>query len=312
MVGVAFWGVSASFGAAAQDSAEKADAAASPPPPEHVPLPFHCVEGFSGAFATASAYFANPPKEGDIFGLPSVGGIYVNMGHGRFLEALTITEVLWNRLELGYAFNNFDMGDLPRQIKDATGMTLHEHTVQMHNFNARLQLIHDSDFGQKWMPAVTFGVHYKYNPVINDVNRDLGGLLRNIGIKDDQGVDFTLYASKLLPQLPRPVIINAGLRATRAAHIGLLGFTDAYKLCGEGNICVMVTDRIIIAGEYRMQPNQYQAVGNLLQSEDDWWTVCVGFIINKHATLSAGYAHFGRVLNHEANDSLGVALKYEF
>ena len=84
---------------------------ASEPPP----LPFHAVEGVGGVFATHMAYLVNPDTAGGL-GLPSVGGIYVNMGNGRQLYSATATETLWDRLELGYAYMAFDMGDLPDAI----------------------------------------------------------------------------------------------------------------------------------------------------------------------------------------------------
>jgi hypothetical protein len=34
--------------------------------------------------------------------------------------------------------------------------------------------------------------------------------------------------------------------------------------------------------------------------------------VNKNLTLAAGYAHFGNVLNHEANGVWGSATKWEF
>ena len=46
-------------------------------------------------------------------------------------------------------------------------------------------------------------------------------------------------------------------------------------------------------------PNEYTAVPGLIEGEDDWMTAAIG------------YARFGDVLNHEANDSVGVALKWE-
>lgn len=56
------------------------------------PLPLHQIEGNGGIFATLSAYIVNPPRNGEVVGRPSVGFTYVNVGHGRNLEALTVTE----------------------------------------------------------------------------------------------------------------------------------------------------------------------------------------------------------------------------
>jgi hypothetical protein len=275
---------------------------------EPPPLPFHAVEGCGGVFATHMAYLVNG---NDGIGLPSAGGIYVNMGHGRQLYSVTATETLWNRLELGYAYMSFDMGDLPDAIADATTVRISEKFVQMHNINARLMLLKEGEFGQRWLPAVTFGVHYKQNATIDDLNRELGGTLTAIGIENNEGVDYTLYATKMLTILPKPVIVTAGLRSTEAAHIGLLGFTDDRKIVVEGSVCAFVMQNLIIGAEYRQKKSDYTPVPGLIAAEDDWFTVDAGYIVNSHMTIAVGYARFGDVLNHEANDSYGLALKWE-
>ena len=282
------------------------------PAPEGPPMPLHAVEGVGGSFAVHSAYLVNPPKKGEVFGLPSVGGMLVHLGQGRQLESFSITETLWGRLELGYAWNHFDAGDLHEDVLAATGVRLRDHSVDMHNFNARLLLLEERAFEQSWLPALTFGAHYKYNDTVKAMDKDLLGTLKAIGIRDDYGIDYTLYASKMIAVLPRPVILTAGLRSTKAAHIGLLGFTNDRKIVGEGSVCVFATERVVLAAEYREKPNEYDKVAGLIEEEDDWWTLCAMYIINEHTTISVGYAHFGHMLNHKANSSWGVAFKYEF
>ncbi len=106
--------------------------------------------------------------------------------------------------------------------------------------------------------------------------------------------------------------ISATSRSTEGAHLGLLGFTDDRDIVGEGSICALVTDRFLLAAEYRQKPDEYDAIPGLVGGEDDWWTLCVGYIVNDHLTIAGGYAHFGQVLNHAANCAWGVAVKYEF
>jgi len=254
----------------------------------------------------------NPAKEGEIFGLPSIGVLHVQLGKGKSIETFTITETLWDRLELGYGFDYADFGDVPQDIERAVGIRIDDQFVGLHNFNVRLLLVKDGDFSQAWIPALTVGVHYKYNDTIDDIDDDLNGTLRNIGIKSDDGWDFTLYASKMITALPRPVLVSAGVRSTEAAHIGLLGFTDDRKVVGEGSICVFATDRLILAAEYRQKPDEHDEMPGLVEEEDDWWTLCVGYIVNDRITMGVGYGHFGQVLNHEANSAWGVKAKIEF
>ncbi len=280
---------------------------------EPPPLPLHGIEGSGGIFSTYSAYLVNPAKEDQIFGLPSVAGFFVHLGQGRSLETVSITETLWDRLEIGYAWNGFDLGDLPEAVWKATGAQLGDDYVNLHNFNARVALIKENDFDQSWVPAVTAGVHYKYNDTIDSLDDDLAGTLSGyVGIENNDGVDFTLYASKMLTFLPRPVLINAGLRATEAAHLGLLGFTDEYEVVFEGNVAVFVTDQFILSSEFRQKPDNYTRIPGLIEDENDWFTILAAYVINDHLAIGGGYAHFGDVLNHEANGSWGVQVKWEF
>jgi hypothetical protein len=276
------------------------------------PIPLHQIEGNGGVFATLSAYIVNPPRNNEPLGRPSVGFAYVDLGHGRNLEAITVTESPYKRIELGYAYDNFNLGDLPLAIERATPLRVKESTVTLHNFNARFALLQEGEFSQKWLPAITAGAHYKYNNDIASINKELSGTLSAIGINRRQGVDFTLYASKLFTQLPRPVLVNLGGRATKGAQLGLFGFTDDYKFVLEGSVAVLVTDNFILAAEYRQKPNEYKKIPGLVGREDDWITFDAAYVVNKHLTLAAGYGHFGSVLNHQANGVWGITTKWEF
>jgi hypothetical protein len=276
------------------------------------PLPLHSIEGMGGILITGSAYLVNPAEDGGVFGLPSFGPTYINMGHGRHLQAYTATETLWGRLELGYGYNRLDIGDLGSDIMAATTIDIREDTVEMHNFNARVNLAKEGDFGQSWMPAVTLGVHYKWNATVDDIDRRLLGTLDSIGIEDDDGIDVTLYASKMLSFSSRPLMVNLGLRSTEAAQIGLLGFTDDRKVVVEGNLGLLILDNLVVGGEYRQKPDEYTPIPGLVEEEDDWWSAFITYVANDHLTASFAYAHLGDVLNHKANGTYGFKFKFEF
>ena len=311
--------LAASLSVGAEETPVKAEAS-SPQAPEKAeakpdkgpPLPLHQIEGNGGIFSTLSAYVVNPPRNGERLGRPAIGAAYVHLGHGRSLEALTVTETPWKRLELGYGYQNFDLGDLPQDIERTTTVRISRDAVTQHNFNARLQLLKENDFATKWVPAVTLGTHFKYNEDISQINTDLGGALKGIGVEHNDGVDFTLYASKLFTFLPRPVLVNLGGRATKGAWLGLFGFTEDYNFVFEGNVVVFATDHLAFAAEYRQLPNAFRTIGNLVGREDDWWTIDAAYVINKHWTAAVGYGHFGQVLNHQANGVWGITTKFEF
>lgn len=276
------------------------------------PLPLQNVEGFGGILITGSAYLINPSEEGKIFGLPSVGVTYANIDNGRHLEAFTVSETLWGRFELGYSLNHLGLGDLPRDIRAATGVNTIDDSVCLHNFNARLQLLKEGDFKKSWMPALTLGLHYKKNEDTDAIDQRLGGAFNDIGIKDNDGVDVTLFASKMIKSLPRPLMLNAGVRSTEAAQIGLLGFTDERETVFEGNFGVLALDNLVIGGEYRYKPDEYDKIPGLIAEEDDWWDGYITYIANDHLTMSIAYIHFGDLLNHEDSSALGIKFKWEF
>lgn len=97
-----------------------------------------------------------------------------------------------------------------------------------------MALLKEGDFNQPWIPAVTIGAHYKYNDTINSIDEDLNGTLIAIGIEDNDGIDYTLYVTKMIKFLPRPLLLNSGVRNSNAAHIGLLGFTGKREFLVEG------------------------------------------------------------------------------
>jgi len=282
------------------------------------PLPLHQIEGNGGIFSTLSAYIVNPPRDGEPVGRPSVGFAHVSLGYDKNLELLTITESPFKRLELGYGWDYLGLGDLPQALRNAGLVNYHQDQVQLHNFNARYQILKEGEFDQKWIPALTAGVHYKYNDGISEVNNETkpltpGGALNDLAhIPNHDGTDFTLYASKLFTQLPRPVLLELGGRATEAVWDGLGGFTSKYNFVFEGNVVVFVTGSLALAAEYKQQPKDYNAIGNLVRLEDDWWTIDAAYVVNKHLTLAAGYGHFGNVLNHESNGVWGLTTKWEF
>ena len=137
------------------------------------------------------------------------------------------------------------------------------------------------------------------------------GTLANAGIKDDEGVDVTLYATRLFTATPRPLLVNVGLRSTKAVHAGLLGFTDNRKTVFEGNFGVLVLDNLVVGAEYRQKPDEYTSIPGLIEGEDDWWDVFITYIVDDHMTVSVAYAQLGDVLNHKADNTFGFKFKFE-
>ena len=272
----------------------------------------HAAEGVGGLWITHSAYFANPATDGKIMGKPGIGAMYVNLGHEKYIDLFSATQTLGNCVELGYSAIRAHFGGLPQRIEQVTGIKIRDHNTILHNFNGRLALIKEGDFDKSWIPTMTLGVHYKYNSEISDINDDLGGTLESLHLKDNDGWDFTVYTSKTITSLPKIVFITLGVRSTKGAQLGLLGFTDKRRIVVEGSVGILLTKNFVAGAEYRQKPDQFDDAPGLFKGEDDWWALSIGYIINNKMTIGSGYGHFGDVFDHKANSSWGVGVKWEF
>ena len=274
------------------------------------PLPLHTIEGVGGIVITPIAYLVNPGPAGTVWGLPATSVTYVK-ANTKNVETAAITETLFGRVELGYAASRFGVGNLVDDVKGATGINIDDHVV-VHNFNARVLALPEGSFDLP-VPAVTVGAAFKHNEGIENIDKQLFGTLTNVGYNSENGVDFTLTATKAFPKVfGRPLILTAGLRFSKAEQLGYLGFGDKYRATFEGNVVYLVTDWLGLAGEFRGKANAYQPVGDLVQREDNWWTVGAAFVINPHATVTVGWGHFGPLLNTDENKGVAVQAKYEF
>ena len=281
------------------------------------PLPCHNVEGNSGVFITSTAYLANPPEPDSIFGLPSFSTSFAAIGEMDY-ESFAVTENIWGKVELGYALERIGLGDWPADVKTATAGTVHvDNHVLKHNFNTRLMVIEEGSFDCAWMPAVTLGAHFKWNDGLNDIDKQTGWLCGTLGADHDFGTEFTAVATKTIADwLPRPLIVSAGLRNGDGIHTGLLGFAGERRTTFEGSVIYFLTDRLLVASEYRQKSdliNQCSMGGrHLIKAENDWYDLCLGYIVNDHLTIAGGYANFGNVLNHRENNVWAIQAKYEF
>ncbi len=281
-------------------------AAAAEPPP----LPFHTIEGVGGGAITPMAYLINAPAKGETLALPAVASSYVGLDK-KNLQALTITENLFGRVELGYGADRLGLGDLPDDIEAATSVDIKRSDVWLHNFNLRVLALPENSFDLP-LPAVTVGGHFKYNNGIKDINDRLGGALNSIGYQRDYGADFTITGTKMFTQLGgHPLILTAGGRLSQAANLGFLGFSDKWRPTFEGSVIFLPTSWLLLAYEFRQKHDPYQQIPGLVKGEDNWQAIDASWIVGSHATLVAGYGIFGTLANADANSAWWLQLKYE-
>ena len=279
------------------------------------PLPLHSIEGTSGVHITSTAYLANPPEEGEVFGKPSfsISGIF---GREKNLQSVAVTENILGKYEIGYAYERLGLGDWPDDVKTATGLSTSQH-LGLHVFNVRAMVIEEGQFECDWMPAITIGSHFKWSEGQTKLDDDLNGLLDTLGSDHSSGIEYTAIASKTIKGLfPRPVILSGGIRNSDAIHTGFFGFAGERRTTFEGSAIVFLSDRLVFAAEYRQKPDlmdQFSAGGkHLIKAENDWMSLYLAYVINDNMTISGGYANLGNVGNHREDNAWGIQLKYEF
>jgi len=275
------------------------------------PLPFHSIEGYSGGAITTMAYICNGGCKHTKVGLPVVSYSLMDLGSKR-LHAVSVTQSFFSRIELGYAANHLNIGSLYDDIRKA-GMNPGRDDVWLHHFNARAMLLPEGSFGLP-IPALTAGVHFKYNEGVDSIDRNLSGTLSGLGYDRHYGVDYTLSASKMFAKLAfgRPVILTGGVRFSRGAQLGYLGFGDECRATFEGSVVVMPTSWLILGYELRQKRNPYSEIHGLLGPEDNWHAFSVSAAVDEHLTVSALYGMLGNVGNARADCTLGLQVKYEF
>jgi hypothetical protein len=289
---------------------------ATPAPEKAPPLPLHTIDGVGGVVITPIAYLVNPGPEKQLFGLPSISATFVGAGQ-KNVESFVLTETLWRRVELGFAASRFGLGNFPTAVQQATGVNIDRSDVWLYSFNARALVLPEGSFNLP-LPAVTLGTQVKLNDGIKNIDNSLGGAVTWAGLRDDVGEDFVLTASKLFPKLGfgRPVIVSGGARVSDAAWGGYVGFGRTYHVTAEGNVVWLLFDRLGLAFEYRQYPNPYRTItvgsAQLLRPENDWFTIGAAYVLNNHTTFTAGYGHFGGLLNTIENAGWAVSAKYEF
>jgi hypothetical protein len=235
-------------------------------------VPLNNLEGVGGVAFNPLAYTAGTSGEanstfGDIFSKPQLGAWYVHLGDTDIdWTTIGVAETFFNRLEVSYGH-------------ETVGISNAE-TIYKSNVGLKLLLLPEGDI----LPAVSFGT------VLKQTTFDAPGV-------DKSGADFYLVATKLIKELPKPVLLSGGVLSTKSRTTGVLGFDDDRNEVLFGNIDVLPLENVALGFEYR-QGAHY----------DDWkdasyWDAHVAWFVNKNLTLVGAYVNAG---NHESTSKVGL------
>ncbi|MCS3466573.1 hypothetical protein M2401_000283 [Pseudomonas sp. JUb42] len=202
-----------------------------------------------------------------------------------------------NRVELSYAHQRFDLGTLVHKL------SLPDDNLSQDIFGVKVRLFGDLIYDN--LPQVSLGLEYKHQ---NDF------LIPSlVGAKRDSDVEGYLTASRLFmgAAFGYNVVVNGGVRYSRANETGLLGFggdrRDSRSLLKEGGVAVLFNPHWALGMDYREKPDNLSFAG-----ESDWVDLFVGYFPNKHVSFVLAYARLGEIATLDNQNGTYLSVQGSF
>lgn len=202
-----------------------------------------------------------------------------------------------NRVELSYARQRFDLGSLAR------GLNLPENSLSQDVFGLKVRLFGDLIYDR--LPQLSLGLQHK---------RQKDFLIPSlVGAQRSEDTEGYLSASRLIlgGAFGYNLLLNGGLRYSRANELGLLGFggdrRDRHSVLKEGSVAVLFNPRWALGVEYREKPDNLGFAG-----ESDWADLFLGYFPNKHLAVVLAYARLGEIATLDNQDGVYLSVQGSF
>ncbi len=252
------------------------------------------LEGAAGGGITPWAVLAGYGERGEWGG--DVFATRVETGDYR-LDVAGVAVAFDNRLEVSFARQRFDLGTLARDL------SLPENSLSQDIFGIKLRLLGDLVYDR--MPQVSLGLQHK---------RQKDFLIPSlIGAQRDKDTEAYVTASRLVlgGAFGYNLLLNGGLRYSRANELGLLGFggdrRDSRSLLKEGSAAVLFNPRWALGVEYREKPDNLKFAG-----ESDWSDLFLGYFPSKQLAMVLAYARLGEIATLDNQDGLYLSVQGSF
>lgn len=157
----------------------------------------------------------------------------------------------------------------------------------------KVKLAGDAVYEQdSWMPQIAVGALYKRNKGVGGLGALGVTSVKQLGAKDDSGVDLYLSATKIL--LDSSLLLNGTLRATKANQMGILGFGgdqgDSLKPMVEVSAAYLIDRKLVAGVEHRQKPHNLG-----VDKEKAYYDVFVAWFPSKYVSVTAAYAVLGDI-----------------
>jgi len=231
--------------------------------------PFLNLEGVGGVAFNPLAYLADSDSEDShlkagktyIIGKPRFGAWYVSLDKVKVdWTTIGVADTFFKRLEVSYGYETIAQDN--------------QTTKRKNNLGAKLLLLPENAFNTKFLPAVSVGSIFKHTS-----NAGAG--------VDATGADYYLVATKLITQLPRPVLLSGGVLSTKGRVTGVFGFDKDRAETLFGNIDVVLPWNFIAGFEYK-QGARFSDFKNA-----NYWDAHLAWTPNKNLSLILAYVNAG-------------------
>jgi hypothetical protein len=199
-------------------------------------------------------------------GKPRIGAWYVNLNSSSIdWPTIGIAAAFNKRLEVSFGYEAVAIGSVYNAHKE--------------NFGAKLLLLEENAFGTRFLPAIAVGSQWKRTTF------PVAAPARN------NGFDFYAVATKMVTELPMPVLLSAGALTTKGMVNGVLGFNAERKFAFFGNADVVPVSWLAVGFEYKMGANYGQLGGGYVDA--DYYDVHAAWFVTKSLTMVTAYARAG-------------------
>lgn len=231
--------------------------------------PLTNLEGVGGVAFNPLAYLADSDGteshlkigDTDVAGNPRFGAWYVSLSNVNVdWTAIGISDTFFNRLEVSYGYETVNQDNATAKHKN--------------NIGAKLLILPENYAGAKFLPAVSIGAIWKQTS--------------NVGTGvDDNAFDYYAVATKLVTQLPAPVLVSGGALSTKGKTTGVFGYDKDRELTGFANIDVILPKNILAGFEYKQGANYSD------WKDSDYWDTHIAWTPDKNLTLVLAYVNAG-------------------
>ena len=242
------------------------------------------IEGAAGGGITPWAVLSGYGERGE-WGA-DVFATRVETGDYR-LDVAGVGVAFDNRVELSYARQRFDLGNLAR------GLNLPENRLSQDIFGLKVRLFGDLIYDQ--LPQVSLGIQHK---------RQKDFLIPSlVGAQRSEDTEGYLTASRLIlgGAFGYNLLLNGGIRYSRGDR------RDRHSVLKEGSVAVLFNPRWALGVEYREKPDNLSFAG-----ESDWADLFLGYFPNKNLAVVLAYARLGEIATLDHQDGVYLSVQGSF